>query len=98
MLKKVGIGLLVVLIFILMLWFTSNNPGNVSIDLAFGVIEPSISEAFTVTFILGSLFGVICMSAVVLRLINERRKLRRALRHSQSEVSSLRNLPLSDAD
>lgn len=98
MLKKVGIGLLVVLIFILMLWFTSNNPGNVSIDLAFGVIEPSISEAFTVTFILGSLFGVICMSAVVFRLINERRKLRRALRHSQSEVSSLRNLPLSDAD
>jgi hypothetical protein len=34
----------------------------------------------------------------IFRLINERRRLRRALRNSESEVSSLRNLPLADAD
>jgi len=33
-----------------------------------------------------------------LKLLNERRVLRRALRLTESEVSSLRNLPLSDAD
>ena len=39
-------------------------------------------------FALGSLF----------RLLNERHNLRRLLRVSESEVTSLRNLPLDDAD
>jgi hypothetical protein len=38
------------------------------------------------------------MGLYALKLVNERRALRRALRISESEVSSLRNLPLSDAD
>ena len=98
MLKKIGIGLLVVIIFVLMFWFTSNNPGNVEIDLAFGVVEPSIPVAFSVTFIMGWAFGLACTSMFIFRLINERRRLRRVLRHTESEVSSLRNLPLADAD
>ena len=98
MLKKIGIGLLVAFIFVLMFWFTSNNPGNVEIDLAFGVIEPSIPIAFSVTFVMGWAFGLACTSIFIFRLINERRRLRNALRHTESEVSSLRNLPLTDAD
>ena len=98
MLKKIGIGLLVAIIFVLMFWFTSNNPGNVEIDLAFGVIEPSIPIAFSVTFVMGWAFGLACTSIFIFRLINERRRLRNALRHTESEVSSLRNLPLADAD
>jgi hypothetical protein len=38
------------------------------------------------------------MGYFALKLVNERRLLKRALRLSQTEVSSLRNLPLSDAD
>jgi hypothetical protein len=38
------------------------------------------------------------MGLYALRIASERRNLRRALRISESEVSSLRNLPLSDAD
>jgi hypothetical protein len=34
----------------------------------------------------------------VARLVNERRRLRRELRSRDSEISSLRSLPLSDAD
>ncbi len=98
MLKKIGIGLLVAIIFVLMFWFTSNNPGNVEIDLAFGVIEPSIPIAFSITFVMGWAFGLACTSIFIFRLINERRRLRNALRHTESEVSSLRNLPLTDAD
>jgi hypothetical protein len=44
------------------------------------------------------LFGLACMSFVAVKLINERRRLRRSLRNTEVEVSSLRNLPLSDAD
>ena len=98
MLKRIGIVILVVLIFLLMLWFTNSNPGIVSLDLAYGIVRPSIPLAFSVTFVMGWAFGLLCTSMFIFRLINERRRLRRALRNSESEVSSLRNLPLTDAD
>jgi uncharacterized membrane protein YciS (DUF1049 family) len=98
MLKRIGIGFLVLVIFLLMLWFTNSNPGVVTLDLAFGVVQPSIPLAFSVTFVIGWVFGLLCTSVVIFRLTNERRRLRRALRNSETEVSSLRNLPLADAD
>lgn len=98
MLKRIGIGFLVLFIFLLMLWFANSNPGVVTLDLAFGVIQPSIPLAFSVTFVIGWVFGLLCTSVVIFRLTNERRRLRRALRNSEFEVSSLRNLPLADAD
>ena len=98
MLKKVGIGVLVLLIFVIMLVFTSSNPGFVDLDLFFLTVRPSIALAFSVTFVIGWLFGLLCTSVFILRLVNERRQLRRTLRHSESEVSSLRNLPIADAD
>ncbi len=98
MLKRIGIGFLVLVIFLLMLWFANSNPGVVTLDLAFGVIQPSIPLAFSVTFVIGWVFGLLCTSVVIFRLTNERRRLRRALRNSEVEVSSLRNLPLADAD
>ncbi len=98
MIRKIAIALLIVIIFVLMLWFTRINPGLIEIDLAFGVIEPSIPMAFSVTFVLGWLFGLLCTAFVVIRLVNERRRLRKALRIAESEVSSLRSLPIADAD
>lgn len=98
MLKKVGIGIIVALVFGTMLVFTSSNPGFVDLDLFVTTVRPSISLAFSVTFVLGWLFGLLCTVVFILRLINERRRLRRQLRHSESEVTSLRNLPLADAD
>ncbi len=98
MLKRIGIGFLILLIFLLMLWFTNSNPGVVTLDLAFGTVQPSIPLAFSVTFVIGWAFGLLCTSLFVFRLVNERRRLRRALRNSESEVSSLRNLPLANAD
>ncbi len=98
MLRRIGIVILIILTFLLMLWFTNSNPGVVTLDLAFGTVQPSIPLAFSVTFVIGWTFGLMCTSMFILRLINERRRLRRALSNSESEVSSLRNLPLTDAD
>ncbi len=98
MLRRIGIAILIILTFLLMLWFTNSNPGVVTLDLAFGTVQPSISLAFSVTFVIGWAFGLMCTSMFIFRLINERRRLRRALSNSESEVSSLRNLPLTDAD
>ncbi len=98
MIRKIAIALLIVIIFVLMLWFTRINPGLIEIDLAFGVIEPSIPMAFSVTFVLGWLFGLACTAFFIIRLVNERRRLRKSLRIAESEVSSLRSLPIADAD
>lgn len=98
MFKRIGAVLLVLLILGLMLVFTRLNPGTIIVDLAVGTVESSIPLAFTVAFAAGWLFGCLCMAFVAARLIAERRRLRRALRNTEVEVSSLRNLPLSDAD
>ena len=74
------------------------NTGEIELDLGFFRSTYPISVALAGTFVLGMLFGMLCMTAFVFRLISERRNLKRSLRISESEVSSLRNLPLADAD
>lgn len=98
MLKRIGLAILILVIVVVMVTFTANNTGTIDIDLAFVEVHTSIPLAFTVTFAIGWLFGVLCMGFYALRLWNERRHLRRSLRMSESEVTSLRNLPISDAD
>ena len=98
MLKRIGLVILIVLIAIVMLAFTIGNTGMIDIDLMFTSVTTSIPLAFTVAFALGWLFGILCMGFFALKLINERRVLRRSLKLTENEVSSLRSLPLSDAD
>ena len=98
MLKRIGLMALVLLILVTILTISVLNKGTVDLDLAFFAGSYSITLVLVVTFVAGMLFGMLCMTAFVFRLIRERRTLRRALRMSESEVSSLRNLPLSDAD
>ena len=98
MLKRIGLALVIILLVVVMATFTAKNTGMIDIDLVFAEVTTSIPLAFTVAFAVGWIFGILCMGFFALKLVNERRLLRRSLRMSQSEVSSLRNLPLSDAD
>lgn len=98
MVKRFAVILLFLVILAVMLVFTRLNPGDVEIDLAFGTIKSSVPLAFTITFVFGWLFGLLSTAIFAARLMNERRHLRKALRMSETEVHSLRNLPLADAD
>ena len=98
MLKRIGLVVLVIIILVAVVTLTALNSGEVELDLAFFSGTYKVTTILVVAFIVGTVFGMLCMTAFVFRLINERRTLRRALRMSESEVSSLRNLPLSDAD
>jgi len=98
MLKKIGIVFIFLAILIVMLVFTRLNPGMIEVDLAVKKVETSIPLAFTVAFVAGWLFGLACLAAYIIRLINERRQLRKSVRLAEAEVSSLRSLPISDAD
>lgn len=97
-LRRIGLALLIILIFAAMVVFTAGNPGDINLKLLAWEISPPVSLAFTVAFAIGWLFGVLCMGLYAFKLANERRMLRRSLRMSENEVSSLRSLPLSDAD
>ena len=97
-LKRIGLALLIILIFAVMVVFTAGNPGELSLKLFHWEISAPVSLAFTAAFAVGWLFGIACMGVYTLRVVNERRMLRRSLRMSENEVSSLRSLPLSDAD
>ncbi len=98
MLKRIAVIVLVVIIFAAMLVFTYHNKATVDVDLILTTVTTSVPVAFTIVFAIGWLFGILCMAAWALRLINDRRNLRRSLRVSESEVTSLRKLPLNDAD
>ena len=98
MLKRVILLILIIVIAILMATFTAINTGTVDIDLAFAKFTKPLPLVLTVSFAIGWLFGVLCMGFFAIKLINERRVLRRSLRLSESEVTSLRGLPLNDAD
>jgi uncharacterized membrane protein YciS (DUF1049 family) len=98
MLKRIFILVLFLVILVTMLIFTKLNSELIEIDLAFRTIAASIPFVFTVTFVMGLLFGLLCTATFAIRLINERRQLRKSLRLSESEIHSLRNLPLNDAD
>jgi len=97
-LKRVGLLILIIVIAALMATFTAINTGTVDIDLAFAEFTKPLPLVLTVTFALGWLFGILCMGFFAIKLVNERRVLRRSLRLSESEVTSLRGLPLNDAD
>lgn len=98
MLKRSALLILILIVAIIVFTFVAKNTELVEIDLAFATITSSVAIVVTVAFVCGALFGFLCMSFYVLRMMNERRILRRNLRMSESEVSTLRNLPLSDAD
>ncbi len=98
MIKRIGAILLFLLVAVAMFVFTDSNPGTVDIDLIFGSVNASISVAFTMAFAAGWIFGLLSTAVFVIRLINERRQLRKSLRLAESEVRTLRTLPISDAD
>ena len=98
MIKRVGLLILILVIAVLMATFTAINTGTVDIDLAFARFTKPLPLVLTVTFAFGWLFGILCMGFFAIKLVNERRVLRRSLRLSESEVTTLRGLPLNDAD
>lgn len=90
--------LLIVLVLLLAIIFAALNPGLIELDYAFGEMEVQTSLALTLAFGLGWLFGLLCAGIVLLKTLNERRKLRKSLRLAEAEVKTLRSMPIQDAD
>ena len=97
--RKIGLFFALLLIVLIAAVFAWNNPGTLDVDIAFTRFEDvSVSVAFAVALAVGWLAGLLSAGVAIARMAGERRRLRRKLRLAEAEVSSLRNLPLQDAD
>jgi putative membrane protein len=91
------LGILVV-VFLMAVVFASVNSDPVTLNLAFTEFTTTVSLAMLGFFAAGWLFGVACLAFFVLKLASERRHLRKSLRLAEAEVTSLRRMPMQDAD
>ena len=78
--------------------FASLNTEIVRVDLMFTVLDSPQSVVVIGSVIVGAIVGLLCASLFVLKFMAERRRLRKALKNAETEISSLRSLPLQDAD
>lgn len=93
--------LLVTLLVLILLGavFAANNPQAISIDIGWTELQGvSVTMALAVAFAFGWAFGLVCAGAALLKMGADRRRLRRDIRYAESELRSLRSLPLHDAD
>ena len=98
MLRNILVAALVVIILVITIVFSASNPGLIDLDLAFVQVEIQKSLAVILVFGFGWVFGLFCAVLLLLRFVNERRKLRKSLRLAEAEVKTLRSMPLQDAD
>lgn len=98
MMRNLLWSLLLVLMLVTAAVFAALNTGRIELDLAFFAIEVDTSIALLGTFAAGWVFGLTCVGMGTLRLLAERRRLRRAARIAEEELRALRSLPVKDAD
>jgi len=98
MIKKIALVLVIIFIFIATLWFNNNNSDLISIDLELIQFTSSASIIFAIILFSGWVFGVLCCTLYILKLLNERRLSRSLLREKDTEIEQLRNKPLEDAN
>ncbi|MEM9172286.1 MAG: LapA family protein [Pseudomonadota bacterium] len=98
MIRRV-LTLVVLLSFVLLAGvFASVNTQPISVDLLVAQYELPQSLVIIGALACGAVIGLLCASLFLLRYYTDRRRLRKQLRLAEAEISSLRSLPLHDAD
>ena len=88
---------LILVLFLLVVIFSWRNPGTLELDLAFGKFEEvPTALAFAVTVAIGWIWGLLTALAYIVRLMNDRRKLRKKVRLADAELNNLRSIPMHD--
>lgn len=97
MLRKILILAVLLIVLLLAGAFVWLNAEIVDLELAFAKVTVPIWQVFLIAFIAGWLVGLLFSAIYILRLINERRRLRKAVATAEAEVSALRTRPIQDA-
>jgi uncharacterized integral membrane protein len=97
--RKLSYAAVAVLFLLAAAIFAYSNPEPIPVDVGFARFEAvPMTIAFACAFGLGWAFGLLCAGVALLRMAKDRRRLRRDLRFAEVELSTLRSLPLQDAN
>ena len=97
MIRTIIFVVLVIGAVVLAATFAWVNPGTVKLDLVFvDELEMQKSLAFALTLAVGWVLGALSATVLVLKLLRDRRKLRKDVRLAEAEADNLRSLPLRD--
>ena len=97
MVRFVTFILIILFAFLVAVVFAAINPEPMSLDLAFAEFQLKTSLALLAFLAAGWVFGVLCAGFLMLKMLSERRQLRKSLRLAEAEVKSLRSMPMQDA-
>ena len=98
MFRRVLTLIVVVIAVVFAAVFATLNTEIIQVDLLFARYELAQSFVIIGALIIGVILGLAIASLFLLRVTSERRKLRRALSTAETEITSLRSLPLQNAD
>ena len=98
MLRYAVFIIVVLVVFMVAVIFAAINPAPMILDLAFTKLEMQTSLALIAFLGAGWLFGLLCTGFLLLKLLSERRQLKKSLQLAEAEVRSLRSMPMQDAD
>ena len=93
MFRAILAGTLILGTLLIAVTFAWLNPGRIDLDLGFAQTTVAAAVAFAITFALGWLFGLLSIGLYVLKLVRERRRLRRDVRVAEQEAKTMRTLP-----
>jgi uncharacterized integral membrane protein len=97
--RKIVVFAVLVVFVLIAAVFAYGNRDSIAVDIGFVRLENvSMTVAFTVTFALGAVFGLLCAGVALLISAKEKHSLRRRLRSTEAELGALRSLPLQDAN
>lgn len=82
MLKRILIAVLFLLALAAAVLFTAMNPGEIELELGFAALQVPLGLAFILVLALGWLLGLVSALPRIMRLANQRRRLRNELRRT----------------
>lgn len=98
MIKKVISTVFILAIFVIAVWFSYLNTEDISINLSFIQFSSKASIIFSVIFISGWLFGILCSLFYTIKILNQKRIIKSDLDQKIEELNTHRTLPLKDAN
>ena len=96
MVRYVIFTFVVLVVFMTAVVFASINTDVIILNLAFTSIEIKQSLAMMAFLSVGWGFGVFCAGFLLLKLLLERRQLRKSLQLAESEVKARRSMPMQE--
>lgn len=84
------------LILILVLFFTLLNADAVVVNYHFGELQQPLSVVILVSLLIGAMLGIAASLSIIVRHRRDLSRLKRQVKDTETEVANLRKMPIKD--